>query len=107
LLSMNVSKAFMRVRDLHELAMADPEAFSPGDVKALDDIMLKMMHLSVQKKKQPLLHECCGVLYAIELVPLQLAKRKSRLKGNTGAHAACVIWSPASFDWPTKLTREV
>jgi hypothetical protein len=47
----------MCARDLREFVLAAPEAFSPGDVKALDDIMIKMMHLSVQTKKQPSLHD--------------------------------------------------
>jgi hypothetical protein len=63
--------------------MAVPEAFAPADVKALDDTMHKMMHVSFQKKTQTTLHEVCDMQYvlfmlcAIEIVHVQLAKRST------------------------------
>jgi hypothetical protein len=35
-----VSQAFIRAGDLREFVVAVPKAFSPGDVKALDDALV-------------------------------------------------------------------
>jgi hypothetical protein len=46
---LNASQAIDCVRDLHEYVMAVPEAFAPTGVKALDDTLHKMMHLSIKE----------------------------------------------------------
>jgi hypothetical protein len=63
--SLNASQAIDCARDLPEYVMAVPEAFAPADVKALDDTMHKMMHVSFQKKTQPTLHELWDMQYVL------------------------------------------
>eukprot|EP00892_Ulva_mutabilis_P001725 jgi/Ulvmu1/11553/UM078_0046.1 len=45
---LNASQALVCARDLHEYALAAPDAFAPADVKALDEIVTKMVHMSLQ-----------------------------------------------------------
>jgi hypothetical protein len=49
---LSVTEAMSHVRALREYAVAKPEKFSTADVKALDDMMSKIVAMSLLGKKQ-------------------------------------------------------